>query len=262
MRGRSSPRMLGKSLNHYRVLERVGAGGMGVVYRARDENLRRDVALKILPAETAGDPVARTRLLSEARLASSLNHPNICTIYEVGEAEGQAFIAMEFVEGETLSARIPAEGLPVETLLHLGEQLAGGLEHAHAHGVIHRDLKSSNIRVTTEGRSKILDFGLAERVPQAETATAEQAEATPGHAPGAAGTLSYMAPETLRGEAPDARSDLWALGVILHEMAAGSLPFRGATGYAVSSAILRDAPAGLPEAVPQGLREVIRRCLA
>ena len=253
--------MVGKSLNHYSVLERVGAGGMGVVYRARDERLRRDVALKILPPETAGDPAARTRLLSEARMASALNHPNICTIYEVGEAEGQAFIAMEFVGGETLSARIPAEGLPAETLVQYGAQIAAGLEHAHSHGVIHRDLKSSNVRVNAEGRCKILDFGLAARLPQAETATAEQPEATPGHTAGVSGTLSYMAPETLRGDPPDARSDLWALGVILFEMAAGSLPFRGTTGYAVSSAILRDPPAALPDRAPQGLREVIRRCL-
>jgi len=254
--------MVGKSFNHYRVLERVGAGGMGVVYRARDERLERDVAIKILPPETAADPAARSRLLEEARLASSLNHPNICTIYEVGEAEGQGFIAMEYVQGETLSARIPAEGLPAETVLRYGDQIAAGLEHAHAHGVIHRDLKSSNVRVNAEGRAKILDFGLAERLPQAEAATAEQPDATPGRHTAISGTLSYMAPETLRGEAPDARSDLWALGVILHEMASGTQPFRGGTGFAVSSAILRDPPAALPEKVPQGLRDVVRRCLA
>ena len=253
--------MVGHSLNHYRVLDRVGAGGMGVVYRARDERLGRDVALKILPPETASDPVARTRLLAEARVASSLNHPNICTIYEVGEAEGQAFIAMEFVEGETLAARIPAGGLPTETLLDYGAQIAAGLEHAHGHGVIHRDLKSSNVRVTAEGRCKILDFGLAVHLKQPEAASETQSQAAPSDGPGVAGTLAFMAPETLKGEAPDARSDLWALGVVLHEMVTGSLPFRGTTGFAVSTAILRDPPAALPDHVPQGLRDAIHHCL-
>jgi len=253
--------MVGHSLNHYRVLERVGAGGMGVVYRARDERLGRDVALKILPPETAADPAARTRLLAEARVASSLNHPNICTIYEVGEAEGQAFIAMEFVEGETLATRIPAQGLPTETLLAYGAQIAAGLEHAHGHGVIHRDLKSSNVRVTAEGRCKILDFGLALLLPQLEAASKTQSQAASPSSPEVAGTLSFMAPETLRGETPDARSDLWGLGVILHEMVTGSLPFRGPTSFAVSTAILRDPPAALPEHVPSGLRDAIHRCL-
>jgi serine/threonine-protein kinase len=253
--------MVGQSLNQYSILERVGAGGMGVVYRARDQRLRRDVALKILPPAAAGDSAAQHRLLDEARLASSLNHPHICTIYEVGEADGQIFIAMEFVEGETLSSLIPADGLPTETVLRYGAQIAAGLEHAHARGIVHRDLKCANVRVGSEGRCTILDFGLAARQPHGEPAAETQSEASPARDDAISGTLAYMPPETLRGEPANPRGDIWSLGVMLHEMLSGSLPFRGATAFAVSSAILRDPPGALPERVPPGLRDVVRRCL-
>jgi serine/threonine-protein kinase len=254
--------VVGQTLGHYRIVEKIGEGGMGVVYRTHDESLDRDVALKVLPASSFSDPAARARLLREARTASQLNHPNICTIHEVGEAEGQAYIAMEFVEGQPLNARLAAGPLPVEQVLRYALQLAEALAHAHEHGVVHRDLKSANVIITAEGRAKVLDFGLAKRMREEELdeATRSQASLT---APGTlVGTLGYMAPEQLCGQPADARSDIWALGVVLYEMAAGKLPFLGRTGFELSSAILREPPATLPAEVPAGLRAVIQRCLA
>ncbi len=253
--------MTGKTLGHYRIDEKLGEGGMGVVYRAHDERLDREVALKILPASSFSDPTARARLLREARSAASLNHPHICTIYEVGEADGQAYIAMELVEGEALSARLAGGALPTEQVLRYGLQLAEALGHAHERGLVHRDLKSANVVITTEGRAKVLDFGLAKRLSENEmdVVTRSQASLT---APGAlVGTLAYMAPEQLRGQPADARSDIWALGLVLYEMAAGSRPFRGQTGYELSSAILDHRPAPLAGKAPLGLRAVIERCL-
>ena len=151
--------MVGRTIAHYRVTAKIGAGGMGEVYRARDEQLQRDVALKVLPAATLADETARARLLHEAHTASALNHPHICTIHEVGEADGQAYIVMEYVEGQPLSALIPGEGLPAETVVRYGVQIADALAHAHQRGIIHRDLKSSNVMITSEGRAKVLDFG-------------------------------------------------------------------------------------------------------
>lgn len=250
----------GQTIGHYLVGAKLGAGGMGVVYRARDTKLGRDVALKVLPAETSGDPAAHAQLLQEARLASVLNHPNICTVYEIGEDRDIAFAAMEFVEGRPLRAAVPMEGLPLELLIRYGAQIADAVSYAHEHGVIHRDIKTRNVMVTPQGRVKVLDFGLARRL----TSEAEQmtrSEVSPGHTP-VAGTLHYLAPELLRGENADARSDIWALGVTLYEMAAGGLPFDAPTGYELSSKILRDPLPPLPAGLPSGVRAIILRCLA
>ncbi len=253
--------MVGQTLGHYRILEQIGAGGMGVVYRAHDERLGRDVAIKLLPTESFRDANARARLLREARTASQLNHPNICTIHEVGEADGQAYIAMELVEGQPLSARLEAVALPAEEVLRYGLQLAEALGHAHERSVVHRDFKSANVILTPEGRAKVLDFGLAKRVSgeELDEVTRSQASLTQ---PGAlVGTLAYMPPEQLRGQPADARSDIWALGVVLYEMATGARPFKGQTGFELSSAILNQRPAALPAKVPLELKAVIERCL-
>ena len=213
---------------------------MGEVYRARDPRLDRDVALKLLPVSAGADAAARDHLLREARLAASLNHPHICTIYEVGESNGQAFIAMELVDGRQLSNVIPSDGLPLESVVRYGMQIADALGHAHDRGVVHRDLKGANVLVTTEGRAKILDFGIATRhEPHNQDATQTSGLDQPGVV---AGTLPYMAPEVLRGEGADARSDVWALGVLLYEMATGRRPFRAPTSAELTSVILRDAP--------------------
>ena len=245
----------------FEVVGLVGSGGMGEVYRARDTRLDRHVALKVLPTATLTDPAARARLLREARLASQLNHPHICTIHEVGEADGHVYIAMELVEGQSLSARLASGPLPTEQVLRLGSQVADALAHAHAHGVAHRDLKSANVVITPEGRAKVLDFGLAKRLEEHELdeATRSQVSLT---APGTVvGTLAYMAPEQLRGETADARSDIWALGVMLYEMVSGARPFRGETGFALTSAILKEAPPPLPAAVPAEVGATVARCL-
>jgi serine/threonine-protein kinase len=253
--------VIGKKFDHYRVLEKIGAGGMGEVYRAHDEQLERDVALKVLLPGSFCDEVARARLLREARAAAALNHPHICTIYEVGEAEGQAYIAMEFVEGQPLSARLAGGGLTAAQVLRYGLQLAEALAHAHERSVVHRDFKSANVILTPEGRAKVLDFGLAKRVTGEELneVTRSQLSLT---APGAlVGTLAYMPPEQLRGQPADARSDIWALGVVLYEMATGARPFQGQTGFELSSAILNQRPRALPGKIPIELRAVIERCL-
>ncbi len=249
------------TLSHYHVLEQIGAGGMGVVYRARDEQLQRAVALKILPASSFTDSTARARLLREARSAAALNHPHICTVYEVGEEEGQAYIAMELVEGTGLNARVAAGSMPADEVTRLGAQLADALAHAHEHGIVHRDLKSANIVVTREGRAKILDFGLAKRVSREVLDEVTRSEVSLTEPGAVAGTLAYMAPEQLRGEPGNKHSDIWALGVVLYEMATGTLPFRGQTGYELSSAILDQPPKELPSKVPLELRAVIGRCL-
>jgi Tol biopolymer transport system component len=252
--------MLGKHFAHYIVLEQAGAGAMGVVYRAHDEKLKRDVALKI-PAEGAVlTEELRAKWLEEARAASSLNHPNICTIYEVGEFEGQPYIAMEYLAGKPLNACIPDDGLPTETVLQYGAQIASALEHAHSHGVLHRDLKSANVRQSAGGQLKVLDFGLAATLKESALEGATQTSATPNA--GAPGTLAYLAPEVLTGTPADARADIWALGVLLYEMASRAHPFPGRTTYELCSAILKEAPKPLPMHVAPGLRAIILRCLA
>jgi eukaryotic-like serine/threonine-protein kinase len=245
---------------HYRILEKIGEGGMGVVYRARDERLNRDVALKFLPAELDKDAAARNLLMREARTASALNHPNICTIHDVGEEDGRTYIVMEFVQGRPLE-EIAREGpLPAEAIVRYGAQIADALAHAHHHGVVHRDLKSANVLITGEGRAKILDFGLARHI-EADEVGGKTLSLVPSNQRGVVGTLHYIAPEVFRGEMADARSDIWALGVILYEMAAGRRPFRGKTAYELSSLILNDSPPPLPASVPATLGAVISRCL-
>jgi TolB-like protein/Tfp pilus assembly protein PilF/predicted Ser/Thr protein kinase len=253
--------MVGTTLAQYHIEALLGSGGMGIVYRAFDTRLQRTVAIKLLQS-VARDDSGRARLLKEARSASSLNHPNICTIYEVGELEGQAYIVMECVEGKTLSRLIPpGEGLPLEQALGYATQIADGLAHAHDRGVVHRDLKSANVVIASDGRVKILDFGVARRADEGRCL--DDTQTMTASAEGAmAGTPLYMAPEVLRGEAADVRSDIWAFGVTLYEMAAGERPFDARSASELASAILRDPPAPLPPHVPPGLRAVITRCLA
>ena len=206
--------LVGGTISHYRIVSLLGMGGMGAVYRAHDERLGRDLALKVLLAESMADATARTRLMREAQMASSLNHPHIAHIYEVGEDQDRLFIAMELVEGRTLRESIPAGGLPAESLLRHGLQIADALAYAHEHGLIHRDLKSANIMITAEGWVKVLDFGLAKRL-QEKGKEADPADLTLTVKGIVLGTPSHLPPEVLLGAQADARSDIWALGVVL-----------------------------------------------
>jgi tetratricopeptide (TPR) repeat protein/predicted Ser/Thr protein kinase len=248
-------------VSHYRLLNPLGSGGMGVVYLAEDTALGRTVALKFLSPQIVHDPKRVDRFRNEARTASSLNHPNICTIYEVGEQDGELFIAMEYVEGRPLAESLRENGMPVETVLRYGRQIAGALEHAHERGIIHRDLKPVNIVVTPQGDAKILDFGLAKRSDpeqlQRKTMDAGPTETSQG----LTGTLPYMAPEQLEGKEAGACSDIWSVGVMLHEMASGTRPFRGDNLYRLCMAILQEPPPPLPEHVSPGFASVIKRCL-
>jgi len=252
--------MVGKQFAHYVVLDQAGAGGMGVVYRARDEKLQRDVALKLPAAGSALPADVRAKLLAEARATSALNHPNICTVYEVGDCDGQPYIAMEYLAGPPLNERIPSGGLPAETVLQYGAQIASALDHAHSHGVLHRDLKSANVRLNSSGQLKVLDFGLAMSFKESELEGPTKTNLMDSGT--VSGTLAYLAPELLSGATPDARSDIWSLGVLLYEMASGTHPFRGRTSFEMSSAILREAPRALPTHVPPGVRAIILHCLA
>lgn len=261
--GLYSAAMDGTTLGLYRIIERLGSGGMGEVYRAHDERLQRDVAVKLLPAASAGDEDARARLLREARAAAALNHPHICTIYEVGEADGETYIAMELVDGSPLDRIIPAGGLAQSDVFNYGLQIADALAHAHEKGVLHRDLKTANIMVTTAGRVKVLDFGLAKRLTRDGRPEVTTAASTVITEPGrVTGTLAYMSPEQLRGQPGSAASDVWALGVVLYEMAAGKRPFDGTTSFEIASAILEQRPHALPDTVHSILRGMINRCLA
>lgn len=254
--------MIGQKLGHYRIVAKIGEGGMGVVYRAYDEVLHREVAVKVVNKDVRLNPSASQNLLQEARASSSLAHPNICTIHEVGETGGELYIVMELVEGKTLHALSAGAGVPPESVLRYGIQVARALVRAHDRGIVHRDLKTANIVVTSDGLVKVLDFGLAKQAGSGFFEATTRSLATIQDASSVSGTLPYMAPEILRGEPADSRSDLWALGVALYESASGRLPFEGRTGFEISSAILREIPKLLGPPVPPGLWAVIQRCLA